>query len=795
MRSLVGRVRNATFAIVVATVASIVFPVTPLFVSEAKSATISRVDVRGNKRIEAETVISYLSIEPGRSFSSVDIDDSLKSLFDTGLFSDVRITRSGRVLVVNVVENPIINRVSFEGNKKVKDDILGNIVQSKPRAVFTRARVQNDTQRILEAYRRNGRYASYVEPKIIEKPQNRVDLVFEIEEGDKTKVSRVNFIGNQAFSDGRLQDVIKTTESGLLDFLRTTNTYDPDRLNADEERLRQFYLNHGYADFRVVSKVAELDPERNVFFVTFTVDEGEKYTFGEIEIDSSLKDIDSETLRRYLKTRTGKTYSAELVDKTLEELTIEVSKFGYAFAQVRPRGQRDFENHQVNVTYFIDEGPRVYIERIDVSGNLRTRDYVIRREFDFAEGDAFNRVLLDRAKRRLNALGFFENVRVTTEPGSSPDRVILDVNVIEKSTGALSFGIGYSTSDGIIGDVTLTEKNFLGRGQFVKATVGGGQDRKNFEFSFTEPYFMGRRLSAGFDVYKYVSDQNDYASYDQELTGGAVRFGLPITENFSAQLKYSLYQQDVKIPERFKDCPIGQVATQSCLQNGEASLAIKSAEGDNLLSVISLALTYNTLDNPRRPRDGFLASLKQEVAGLGGDVKFYRATVDARAYHELVPSLGIVGMLRVRGGAVTSWGGKDVRIFDSFFKGGETLRGFKPSGIGPRDITPGGNNDALGGQIYAAGTAELQFPIFGLPPELGFSGALFFDAGTLYNVSDAAHVPGVIISDDNSIRSSVGFSLIWQSPFGPLRGDFAYALSKESYDKTQIFRFGGGTQF
>jgi outer membrane protein insertion porin family len=778
--------------------------------NEASAYVVSAIEVEGNQRVDRSTVLSYMTVQPGVPFTASDLNNDIKSLAATGLFARVSASRpSGGVLRITVVENKIVNRVAFEGNKKLDDEALANVVQLKPRGVLTDATIQSDTQRILEAYRRSGRFTASVEPKLIDLPQNRVDVVFEITEGKKSGVSRINFIGNQAFSDGKLRDIVKTAQSGFLSFLRTTDIYDPDRLNADQEQLRQFYLDNGYADFRVVSAVADYDRERNIFFITFTLDEGQQYRYGNIEIDSTLRELNVEDLRSELLTRSGDVYDASDVDESIENLTLRVSEYGYAFAQVRPRGSRNREAGTIDITYFIDQGARVYVERINIIGNTRTRDYVIRREFDLAEGDAFNRVLVNRAKRRLEELRFFERVNITTEPGSAPDRVILNVNVEEKPTGEVSFGVGYSTSDGVIGDLSISERNFLGRGQFVRAAIGGGESRRSYEFSFTEPYFMGRRLSAGFDLYRKEQQNNDFVSYDTETTGGAVRFGLPISEHTSLQLKYSLFQQDISLPVGFKDgctsaTPV--VAGGACdpnadgieeLNRNEASLAIIQAEGETLTSMVSYTLTYNSLDSSIKPRDGILATFTQEVAGLGGDVDFLRTTADARYYRTLSTDLDLIGMVRGQAGAINTWNSNDVRVLDAFYKGPNLVRGFEPSGIGPRDITVGSTRDALGGKYYFGGTVELNFPIYGLPPQFGLRGAVFADAGTVFEPSDRAvtAVGAANVADDSSFRSSVGASVIWDSPFGPLRGDFAYAVSKESYDETQVFRFSGGTRF
>jgi outer membrane protein insertion porin family len=746
-------------------------------------AVISQVQIVGNRRVEGQTVASYLQLGRGDRYSALRADDSFKALFATGLFSDVKIYMRGSTLVVEVAENPLINRVAFEGNRKIRDEVLASEVESRERAVLTRARVQSDVQRILVLYRRSGRFAAQVEPKIIELPQNRVDLVFEIDEGDKTAVSRINFIGNRAFSDKNLREEITTGESGLLSFLKNDDVYDPDRLAADQEMLRRFYLKNGYADFEIISSVAELDRERNAFFITITVSEGEEYSFGNIDIVSNVRSVDPEVLRSVITTRPGDTYDIEEIDTTLEDLTLELSKLGFAFAQVRPRGDRDPETRQISITYFIEEGPRVYIERINVIGNTRTLDEVVRREFDLVEGDAYNRVLIDRAERRLNALGFFEKVEITREPGSAPDRVIINVLVEEKSTGNLSLGAGFSTSDGIIGDISISERNLLGRGQFVRLALNVSGKRQDVDFSFTEPYFLGRRISAGFDLFAREVDFSDESSFELRRRGGGIRFGFPLSENWSLTTRYQFAREQIR----------NVTAT--------ASLAVKQAAGTVNVSSVGYSLRFDTIDNRNDPRNGLYFNFSQDLAGVGGDVNYLRTTVEGRAYTEVWR--GVVALLKVEGGYIEGFGGKNVRILDTFFKGGETIRGFDRSGIGPRDALTG---DALGGKVFASATAEVQFPIPIIPDELGFRGAVFADAATLYQtdlITQDGNGDGdlldagvdLVLNDSSEVRSAVGVSVLWNSPLGPLRADFAQVINKAGFDDEQFFRFGGGTRF
>jgi len=762
---------------------------TALSVATAQVAVAQAIVVQGNQRVEADTIRSYFH---GRDAAS--IDEGLKALYATGLFEDIRTSTSGGRLVITVVEAPVINRVAFEGNRKVKDEQLALEVQSKTRGTLSRPIVQSDVQRIVEIYRQNGRYNVRVDPKIISQPNNRVDLVFEINEGDKTGIKDIRFIGNRAFSEGRLKDVIKTRETGILSFLKSNDIYDADRVEADRELLRRFYLKNGYADVRVLSAVTEYDPGQGGFLITFTIEEGEQYKFGTVDVLSNVRDIDPAEFRAKVRTSSGSVYNADLVEKTVEDMTIEASKRGYAFAQVRPRGDRDFQNRIINVTYTVEEGARVYIERINIRGNTRTRDYVIRREFDIAEGDAYNRVLIDRAERRLKNLNYFKTVKISNEPGSAPDRIVLVVDVEEQSTGEFSVAGGYSTADGFIGEVSVAERNLLGRGQFAKATAMYGERSHGFDISFVEPYFLGYRLSAGFDIFMKQTTDSQYQSYESRIAGGTIKFGLPLREDLSLQLRYSGYQQEITLADYYNCWPAGP----NC-QPASAAIRSVANAGEQFVSSIGYSLIYNTLDNNRNPTSGLYAELRQDFAGVGGDVNFLKTTGDARYYYEVMSDL--VAMFRAQGGHVTSWGDKDLRLLDHFFAGPNIVRGFAPSGIGPRDITSDTYQDALGGTMYWGVTAELQFPLFGVSRDFGLKGAIFADAGSAWNYDGPlAFVSGngvqtIDLADSSAIRSSVGASLIWDSPFGPLRFDYAYAITKEDYDRTQAFRFSGGTKF
>jgi outer membrane protein insertion porin family len=742
------------------------------------------------------------------------------------------------------VAGPVINRVAFEGNRTVERAALESVIQTRARSVYDPASVQADVQRIREVYSRSGRGLAQVTPRLVTLPNGDVDVVYTIDEGSKTGVREIRFVGNSAISASRLRGVMTTTETNFLSFLKSTDVYDPDRLAADQELIRRYYLKNGFADFQILSTDVAFDPGVGGYIITINVSEGAQYRIGSVNVDSRIPEVDTGTLQARVATSPGAVYNAEAVERSLQNVTTEVARRGHAFAQVRPVGTRDPATRTIHLGYVVEEGPRVYVERINVRGNTRTRDYVIRREFDLGEGDPYNKVLVDRAERRLNNLGYFKRVRITNEPGSAPDRVVVNVDVEDQSTGAFSVSGGYSTSDGFIGEVSVTESNFLGRGQFVRVAGSYGQRSQGVDFSFTEPYFLGYRLAAGFDLFSKFSDQTKFARYENRVTGGQLRLGLPVTEDFGVTLRYSLYQNELTIPNDFKqpynDCtvpipgftglnPDGTPNKISCEGNGEASLAIKESAGTSLTSLAGLTFNYNTLDSTKEPRNGFYGEVKTDFAGLGGDTRYFRATGDARYYYELFED--VVGIARVQGGHIVGLGGDDLRIVDHFFMGPSLVRGFASSGIGPRDISSlDSRSNAIGGTTYFGGTLEVQFPIFGLPRDLGLKGAIFADAGTLFGykgatvfdvnrngiiegftdqrgctLSTTVQQECILVRDSRDIRSSVGASLLWSSPLGPIRFDYAWALTKDEgtivngvrvgADRTQAFRFSGGTRF
>ncbi len=686
--------------------------------------------------------------------------------------------------VASVKESNSIGSVKFEGNKKLDDAALRAEIETKSFGPMSKNKLASDALRIKELYRKSGRNDAVVDYKFIQAENGKQDVIFVVNEGEKVKIGSINFVGNKAYSDWRLKDIITTTETNWLSWIKNSDVYDPDRLAADQEMLRRHYMKNGYPDFRVLSSVADFDKEKNSYFITFTVDEGPEYKVGTVNVESTIPGVNASQYQGVVSTRSGDVFSVEKVDRSLEDINLAFARQGQPFVQARPRGERIAAEGKVNVTYVIEEGPHIYVERINVRGNTRTMDHVIRREFDISEGDAYNRVLIDRAERRLKNLGFFKVVKVSRDPGSKPDKVVLNVDVQEQPTGELSLGAGYSTGDGIIGDVSIGEKNFLGRGQQVKLAVGYGQRRQSADFSFTEPYFMGTRIAAGFDIFARKTVDAKYVSYDSETKGFGLRAAMPLNENVTLATRYKYIDQTIDIRSFYKD---GSIA------NGEASRVLKAAEGSSVVSLLGYSLTYNGLDNDKSPTKGLLASIGQDFAGVGGDVSFVQSVASARFYYPVWND--IVFMVKGQGGLATGIGSPKERINGAFFKGYDLVRGFAASGIGPRDISTS-NLDALGGMAYYGAGAELQFPVFGLPEEYGFRAALFADAGALYDVGKLGNLATqVTLKDDNSLRTSIGASLIWTSPFGPLRFDFAKTINKESYDRTQPFRFSAGTTF
>lgn len=749
-----------------------------------QSGVVGRIVIQGNERIDPETITSYLPIAVGDTVDPAKIDVALKALFRTDLFSDVKIDLEGTDLVVKVVENPVINQVLFEGNSNLKEDKLRDEVQIRPRGVFTRAKVEEDVGRIVELYRRAGRISATVTPKIIELPQRRVDLIFEINEGPKSGILRVNFLGNSAFSGNELRNVVVTKESIWYKFFASNDNYDPDRIEYDREQLRKFYRNRGFYDFRIISSVAELAPDKNGFAVTYALDEGARYHFGKLTVQTDVKKLNGDVLRQLLPIHEGQVYQDEKIEQATDALTFAAGAAGFAFVDVRPRYTADPVKHTVDVVFEVKEGPRVYIDRIDIVGNTTTLDYVIRRQLNVAEGDAYNRALVDRSKNNIKALGFFKDVDITNVPGSAPDRTTLQVHVTEQPTGQLSFSAGYSTIDKLVTDVGISQSNFRGRGEDVRARLSLGFLRQQADFSFTQPHFLNRDLQAGFDIYTYRYDFSQQASYNTASTGGTVRVAFPLTTNSLLTTRYTLRTDDVIVDDAL--CVPGQELV---------SVVLCRQRGSYITSQVGYTLGLDKRNDPIVATRGYFANLSQDVAGVGGSVHYVRSELQGGWYHGF--NKDFIFSFTGSAGYIDGWNGDDIRITDRFYKGGDTFRGFEIAGIGPRDTQFG---DSLGGKLYAIGTVEMTIPTK-LPEQYGIRAALFSDFGTLGIVDRAekinpnTNMPITTVQDDLGLRASAGISIFWKSPMGPLRFDFSQIIRKDSYDKTELFRFSTSTRF
>ncbi|MBL4855194.1 MAG: outer membrane protein assembly factor BamA [Robiginitomaculum sp.] len=744
---------------------------------------IKSIRVIGNQRVEANTVASYLLIAPGDRYSEERIDLSIKTLFATGLFADVLIEPGDGNLVIRVVENPIINRVIVEGNKALKTDKITDELEAAPRSVFTRSRVQADVQRIVDLYSQSGRFAAQVIPKVVQQDQNRVDLIFEITEGPTTGIKRINFIGNNEYSDRRLRKQLATKESIWYKFLTSNDNYDPNRLEFDREQVRTFYTDRGFADFRVVSAVAELVPNQKDFYITFTVDEGLEYTWGDITVETELEALDQKVLEAIVPIRTGRIYRSSDVEAAIDTLTFASGAAGYAFVDIQPQIKRNRETKTVDLVFNMVEGPRVYIERIDIVGNTTTLDYVIRREMELVEGDAFNRILLDRSRNRVRGLRFFEAVEITEIQGSTPDRAIVEVKVVEQPTGELSFSAGFSSASRFLVDFTISQRNLRGRGQQLRLAIRASSFRQEIDLRFTEPRFLNRNLAAGIELFNITNDFTRQAGFRSTRVGAQATLGFRVTDFTSLQARYALRRETV-------DCSaaLTQTNPQLCLQ-----------QNNRLSSVLGYTFNWDRKNDPIQPTGGFDLFLTQDFAGLGGDVKYLRTEFRAATYRGIIKD--VVATLKVSGGFITGWGGDAVQINDRFFKGSQTFRGFDRAGIGPRQVIlnnpafpEGQRGNALGGNAFGHAVAEVSFPLVA-----SLTGSIFIEAGTVGLLDDEFRVtpdPNIlIVRDDLSIRSVVGSSIFWTSPFGPIRFDFTQSLARESFDEAVSFQFNTSTRF
>lgn len=782
---------------------------------------VRRLVVTGNQRVEASTVLSYVPLRPGDALTTQLSDAIIKALFATNLFADVQLSLEQGVLTIRVIENPILNRVIFEGVKALKQEDLDKEVQVKPRGVFTQARAQADVQRIIELYRRAGRFGATVTPSVRELPQNRVDLIFTVTEGPTTGVRSINFIGNKAFSDKELRAAVVTEQSAWWKILTTNDNYDPDRLDYDRELLRQFYSKRGFADFRIISAVAELTPDQKDFFITFTIDEGPQFDWGEVKVETELDRLPEAFLQGLLPIRSGRRYDGSLVEDAIDALTFVAGTSGYANVDINPVTERDRANRKLNITFEVNEGPRVFIERIDIIGNTATVDSVIRRELRLLEGDAFNRVLLDRSRARLRGLGYFSKVEIEEKPGSEPDRAVVEVQLEEQPTGELALQAGFSNNENFLLDVSVSQRNLRGRGQFLRLRARTSSLTQQLDLSFSEPRFLGRNLSAGIDLFLLQQDFLRFTGNQTTLYGGSVRAGFPLTERTGLGLTYTLRRENVEVadvPVPFTDGTFGDICDRALSPIGEDINPSRpltcDAEGDFTSSVFGYRFNFDRRNDPIVPTGGFNIGVSQDLAGLGGNVQYVRSELEGGIYKGLWG--GLRASFTVSAGYIFGWDGDDVRINDRFFKGGSTFRGFDIFGVGPRQLSlleDEINNQstvergqALGANAFGIGTVQIDFPL-GLPKEFGLTAAAFYEFGTVGVLDDSSSPRGQRVQVGNGLfrtnfvddtliyRASAGVSIFWDSPFGPVQFDFAEVLNRAEFDQPLFFNFRTRTRF
>lgn len=829
-------------------------------VAAEPAETILTIQVVGAERLEPQTVLSYIKLRIGQPYTKAAADAALKDLYGTELFADAQIANDHGAVTITVKENPVVNRIILEGNKRIKDDKIMPEIKVAPRQIFTRSKIRADVARIIELYKRQGRYAATVEPKMVMLDQNRVDIVFEITEGDKSKVRQINIIGNEHFSDGDLRSQMVTKQARFSRVFSSNTTYDPDRMAFDQQKLRQFYLTQGYADFRVVSAVAELTPDKKDFIITYVVEEGKRYKFGDVKVESQLRDFDGDKLAKNLTIHKGDWYNAKLVEDTIEGLNDTAGAFGYAFADVRPQYARDKDDLTMGLTFVIQEAPRVYVERIDINGNTLTQDKVVRREFRLAEGDAFNSLQVKRSTNRIKSLGYFqEKFEVEQKPGSADDRIVLEANVEEKPTGQLQLSAGFSSLERFIFQASIQQRNFRGRGQTIGLSGSYSSYSKSVEANFVEPYLFDKNVSLGVDVYRRDYNSFNYVNsdrktnYSQTTTGFQVRAGVPLTEYLTAIARYTLNYDDVSVDKSTYYSYRVDPSVYQC-DPLYAGRYLCDALGKRLSSIIGGSIIYDTLDNRVRPSRGQTASINLDVAGLGGDVKYARVVAKAAKYWPL--GKGFIFSLSAEGGAISGWGGDDVRLTDRFYLGEPQIRGFGIRGVGPRvirqyftsnddgTVTNGTkSDDAVGGKYYYMSRAELEIPLGSGAREMGLRPSIFVDAGAVWgstfkksDLTDCSSgcVPTYYVRNSDGTNSTstttsatdsstglansatgnyaynftetfvgdswhprvaVGFGVNWNSPFGPFRIDISKVLLKETGDNTKTFTFNVGTQF
>jgi outer membrane protein insertion porin family len=734
-------------------------------ISSAAAAPLKGIRIEGNQRIESETIHSYVPIKVGEEFAPGKLDESLKALHATGYFTDVHVSSENDIMIIKVEENPIINRIAYEGNSKLKDDVIQQEIKFRPREVLSRARIQEAQQRVLEIYRRMGRFGARVEPKIIKLPENRVDLIFEIDEGAVTYVRKITFIGNKHIPSKKLEEQLNSKRTRWYRFFAVDDVYDPDRFMADQQALRKFYYDNGYPDFRIITAHAELSPDQKDFFFTFHVEEGEKYDFGKIEITSKLPNVKTSDLKEVLTFAEGDVFSGKQIEKSITLMSNAVGVQGYAFVAIEPIVKKNPETKKADITFEIKEGPRVYIEKIVFAGNDRTRDNVLRREMELHEGDAFNSQKLKNSERRLKDLGYFKTVTVDTEPGTGTDQARIVVKVEEQSTGEIGLAGGYSTLDGPLASIRLVERNFMGTGRVLHSDLSIAKKRQDFDVGIIEPYFLGRNMTGSASVFSSKSSRFD--AFTQQSIGVRTGVGYRLSEYWSQGFSYMIMQEKISSSRAFR------------------SSYISEQLGTSITSALTHSISYDRRDAARNTTSGYIIGMSNTYAGVGGDVNYLKNILNAGWYYPVADEV----ILNIRGevGGMERVG-KKIRTVDKFSLGAQSFRGFEFGGIGPRDAI---TKDPLGGTRFWTQTNELVFPL-GLPSEFGIKGAVFSDIGSLWRIGEK--IPDTTVHDENKMRASLGCGISWDSPFGPISIDYSRAVKKQKYDSTQTILFGFSTR-
>ncbi|TYB89691.1 outer membrane protein assembly factor BamA [Oceaniovalibus sp. ACAM 378] len=752
--------------------------------AQAQAFQFNSVTIEGNQRIEPGTILSYAAISRGEAVSGAELNDAYQRIVNSGLFETVELVPGGSTLVIRVKEWPTINRINIEGNARIKDEPLLTLVKSQPRRVYNPTVAEQDAASMVEMYEARGRLAATITPKIIRRSDNRVDLVFEVVEGKVVEIERLSFVGNRSFSDNRLRRVLETKQAGLLRSVIQRDTFVADRLELDKQLLRDFYATRGFIDFQTLSVNSEFSRERNAFFVTFSVQEGQAYKFGEISASSVLPGVDAQEFLGVTKTRVGQTYSPVALENDINRMERLALKKGLTFIRVTPQVNRDDRNLILNIDYVIERGPRIFVERIDIEGNQTTLDRVIRRQFDSVEGDPFNPRQIRQAAERIRALGYFGTADVNTREGTAPDQVVVGVNVEEQPTGSLSFGGSYSADSGAGLNVSFSERNFLGRGQTLSFSVTSGTDSTSSNFTFIEPAILGRDLAFSFRAFYSVTEQ-DNSFYDTRVVGVSPGLDFPVSEFGRLGVRYSGSKDTILNVDAGTDdgTPTGKPLNSPILLD---------EVGSKETSSLGYTYTYDTRRGGLSPNTGILLQFGQDFAGLGGDTKYVKSTAKAIVQTKVMNE-EVTLRATVEGGAVHSLNGNTTRLTDRYFLGPNLLRGFSSRGVGPRDLETV-NQDVLGGNMYAVSRLEAEFPV-GLPEEYGISGGVFLDAGSVWSLDNTAGAGGVEVDDAFKLRVAAGVSVFWDTPIGPLRFNFSKALKKEDYDDEQNFNLTISTQF